>query len=483
MPGTIKGGHISDISHRYSRPALAAILVAVLGMVNLQAGAVGGSPGPSTSKKLAPEVSPIFSRFVSEKRALAERFSREQNATAPPQFREFFAAASKDDWTVTTNLFERLKAERCTSPPKWSPPKLWGPVHDTLGTYEVFQEWSPKFLIHFGSNAVKSIPSGSIYFGGSEAGRFLVSAFSASHTEGHPFFTLTQNALSDPAYMNYLRAMYGDKINLPDTNQVQKCLNEYTKDAGARLEHDRKFPSEPPQLRRAEDVRMVEGKVQINGPVAVMAIHALIVKDIFQTNPNRGFYLEESYALDWTYPHMTPHQFVFKINRTPFVELPLADIRADRDFWSGQIDAWLGPWLKTNTPLSEVADFVKAAYSPDGPRNFRGDPQFVRDPAARKAFSHFRSSIAGFYAWRSRNGAAAERERMNTEADFAFRQAFAMCPTNAEVILRYSELLQINQRIPDAMTVATTARALAPENPQFRLLLEALAPAKKDTEK
>ena len=42
--------------------------------------------------------------------------------------------------------------------------------------------------------------------------------------------------------------------------------------------------------------------VRLNNVVSVMEINGLIVKVIFDKNPERAFYVQESYPLDWMYP-------------------------------------------------------------------------------------------------------------------------------------------------------------------------------------
>jgi hypothetical protein len=419
---------------------------------------------------------PIFIRFIEEKRALAESICKKHDQQLSPVAMDFFAAAQKGDWVTTSNLFFTIANASRSPSGAWSPPLFWGPISEAYGTYELVHSWSPEFLEQFGDGIVKSIPAGSIYFGGSEAGRFTVSLFSQSHSQGRPFFTLTQNALSDSSYLTYIRDMYGDKLNLPDDNDIGKCMEEYKKDAQARLEHDQTFPSEPRQIRQGEDVRMVDGKIQINGPVCVMAIHALVIKLIMDRNPAREFYYEESYELETIDPLLTPREFIFKINRQPVGTIPPETVRAGREFWTHKTDAWLGPWLKTNTTIIEITNFVKRTYVLNEFKEFKGNTRFIRDSEARYAFANLRCAIAGLYAWRATHTKdPAERQRMLAEADFAFRQAFAICPSNPGVVMRYANLLIAGGRISDALNVVNVGCELYPEHPAMNDLLQQLS--------
>ena len=66
----------------------------------------------------------------------------------------------------------------------------------------------------------------------------------------NPFFTLTQNALADGSYLDYLRAMYGGKIYTPTAEDSQRCYQEVLADAQRRLQEHKLKPG-----RRCEDGR------------------------------------------------------------------------------------------------------------------------------------------------------------------------------------------------------------------------------------
>ena len=89
---------------------------------------------------------------------------------------------------------------------------------------------------------------------------------------------------------------------------------------------------------------------------------------------------------------------------------------------------------------------------------FAGDAQFVQSEYWCENFSKLRSAIGGLYAWRAQQAAdAAEKKRMNDAADFAFRQAWALCPYSEETVFRYVALLTSQNRRADALLVAETA--------------------------
>ena len=120
--------------------------------------------------------------------------------------------------------------------------------------------------------------------------------------------------------------------------------------------------------------------------------------------------------------------------------------------------------------MREVAEFVDRVYVHKNLKGFTGDPRFIQNDYAKKTFSKLRSSIAGVYAWRLGANAPPEyRPKSKTdyqallkEADFAFRQAFALCPYSPEAVFRYDPTaLQLN-RLDDALLVAQTCLKLDP---------------------
>ena len=266
--------------------------------------------------------------------------------------------------------------------------------------------------------------------------------------------------------------MYGEKIRTPTAEDSQNTFQEYLKDAQERLHHDNQFPSEPRQIKPGEDVRIVKNRVQVSGQVAVMAINALLVKIIFERNPDREFYLEESFPLDWMYPQLTPHKLIFKLNRKPLAELSEETVKQDREFWTQQQAQMIGDWLTPETPVKDVCAFALRVFGRKDLSGFKGDRRFVENEYANKTYSKLRSSIGGLYQWRVNNAkSSAERKDMTAEADFAFRQAFALCPRSPEAIFRYVNLLTSVGRMDDASRVAMAAKSLEPDNPQLEDLV------------
>ncbi|HNU52767.1 MAG TPA: DUF2723 domain-containing protein [Verrucomicrobiota bacterium] len=273
------------------------------------------------------------------------------------------------------------------------------------------------------------------------------------------------------------------EIQTPGFDDSQKAFQDYIVDAQRRLIHDSQSPNEPKQIRPGEIVNFTpDGRVQVAGQVAVMAINGLLTKVIFDENPTNEFFVEESFPLEWMYPHLTPSGIIMKINREPVAQLTEEMLRQDHEFWSRYMDRLCGNWITDDTPIAEVCRFAERVYLRGNLEGYTGDPKFVRDNDAQKAFSKLRNSIAGVYAWRLgpecppalRPQTQADRDRLAREADFAFKQAFALCPYSPETVTRYATLLAGLGRIDEAILVADTCRIFDEESPFAQSLADQL---------
>ena len=236
---------------------------------------------------------PQLLAFCAAKEQQAHRLAADFNIQASPEIWAYFKSAGQGDWPAMTNTYERLKLRSSQYEGSWNDPAVSSPVWQTLievqTAYAAFASGGTKYPLAFGEGIIQSIPAGSIYFGGTDPGRGLVTALCESHAEARPFYTLTQNALADSRYLDYVRSMYGSRIYIPTTNDLQNAFTDYMADAQLRLKHDRDFPNEPRQMKPGEDVRVVDGRLQVSGQVAVMSINALLAKSSSITTQTAGF--------------------------------------------------------------------------------------------------------------------------------------------------------------------------------------------------
>jgi beta-lactamase regulating signal transducer with metallopeptidase domain/tetratricopeptide (TPR) repeat protein len=465
---------------RQLRPLTALAIIVLIGALGLFVDAC--SPGASRKQ---PEDSALRQQQIAWLQSFAqakEKQSRELAVKAgeqiSPEFQSFFAAAIKGDWRTVTNRYAYYKQHH----PQYNNgtneihadlrTAFWQPVLELCLAYDHVVNCEPKYTALFADGINKSITAGSIYFGGTDPGRGVPTAFCKSHADGDPFFTLTQNALADNSYLDYLRAMYGGRIYTPTAQDSQHCFQEYLAGAQRRLQENK--------LRLGEDVRMEDNRIQVSGQVAVMSINGLLTKVIFDRNTNQEFYVQESFPLDWMYPYLEPHGLIMKINRQPLAQLPAETLAQDHEYWRKVVAGMLGDWLDEKTTVREVAEFVDRVYVRKNLKGFTGDPRFVRNHYAKASFSKLRSDIAGLYVWRLsgetppeyRPKSDADQQHLSKKADLAFRQAFALCPDSPEALFRYVQLLLQLNRMDDAVLIAQASLKLDPQNKQAQGLLE-----------
>jgi hypothetical protein len=382
----------------------------------------------------------LFKGFVAEKKAQATAAAAAEGKPMPPEYDRFFAAAEKGNLPVMQHIVEGL-AEH---PPL--PGTSWEAAVATFRAFYVFSFWDEKYAKAYAHSIIESIPPGSIYFPGLLIGGGLIPALQKSEANSDPFFTLARGDFSDESYRTYLRNMYGGKIYVPTEADVEKCFQDYAPDALLRNQQNR---------LKVEDFQQID---------------ALIAKVIFDKNPDREFYYEGGPTIVWMYPYLEPHGLILKINHQPLAGLSDDIIARDHDYWVKQLQPMIGDWLTYDTPVQELVAWTERVRFKHDFTGFTGDLHFIENTGgikngvktggAQQVYSRLRAVIGHVYAWRADHATdPAEKERMTREADFAFRQAFALWPTLPSTL--YVDLIKKEDRLSDAHLIEDMARRCA----------------------
>jgi len=428
------------------------------------------SPDEQNPRKLDPRLQTFFVAKERHARSLAKELKIE----VASEIWDFFEAGVKGQWSTVRKLWQEL-SDRSGQYTRGVMDEtvrtvVWSPVLEAELAYECFTAMDMKFVDAFGRDTVDSIPRDSIYFGGTDPGRGVITAFCKSHADADPFFVLTQNGLADGTYLKYLRATYGKKIYVATDVDSQNAFDEYKADAEDRMQRGK--------LKPGENVSKKGGRVQFSGQVSVMAINGLIAKRIFEGNPTREFYVEESFPLDWMYPHLSPHGLIMKVNRKPLTEIGDAALQKDREYWRAQTERFLGNWLTEETPLKTLCEFVERVYVDGDLEGFKGDEEYVtsdRSHSPRRLYAKLRQAHAKLYAWRlDRAATPGEQAAMKRAAEFAFRQMLALCPDEPENVKLYVEFLKEQKKVEDARLVLDTGLKLNPGSRRLARLADEL---------
>jgi tetratricopeptide (TPR) repeat protein len=290
------------------------------------------------------EVDARLKVFANQKRQQLEELAAKLHLDVPAESREFFRAAEAGDWRTVSNSFERIRPVAGTNGPLPGLNNvLYVPIHETFGAYAEFNDWNREMLQKFGDGILHSIPTGSIYFGGTGSGRFVITNV-RDVAQSPDIFILTQNGMGDGLYGEYLRHLYGSRIWVPNEKDVQQAFQEYV------AQH------------RTAEARGVGGLMNIIG---------ILTKAIFDHNKSQHeFYVQESFVIAWMYPYLEPHGMIMKLNKEPLTALDPAVVTRDRQFWDALTKELLA------------------------------DRHFTENAAARMTFSKLRSAIGGLYAYR-----------------------------------------------------------------------------------
>ena len=234
----------------------------------------------------------------------------------------------------------------------------------------------------------------SIFFGGTDPGRFVPTYMIYSADFRPDVYLITQNALADGTYMSVERDLYGDEIWIPSNDDSAEAFNIYVDEVqrGVRPANG--------------DLKIENGRVQVTGALGVMEINGILTKMMWDHDRLRhAFYVEESYVIPWMYPYLSPHGLIMKLNadRTPYDPKTAAK---DRDFWD---------WYT---------------------RRLLSDPMYRRDFAGQKSFSKLRAAIAGLYTKQGRHADAAQ----------AYREACLLYPASPEASFRYAQEILLPSR-------------------------------------
>lgn len=464
----------SGPSHRRWKAVLVGLAVwisAVDGSIaaDVPADASGGGSLPSRVR-----------RFAADKERQVRTAATKLDVQVMPAALDFFGAAKKGNSVEAMDAYREVSEFLRTESKDDAQNQL-----DTI-TGEAAQEVNLALTaciegesgpaLAFGESIVRSIPAGSIYFGGTDPGRALPAALCESHEKGVPFFTLSLNALIGERYRDYVRSMYEGSIAVPSKKDSDEAFRAYLDDASRRYRHDVDRPDEAKQLLPGEEVTMRDNRLTVGGAVAVTQINGILLRKMLAQNPTREFYLEQNYPVAWMFPHLTPHGLVMKVNREVLERIAPEVVETDRKFWQEQQRRLIGNWLKPGTSVKEVCAFAERIFAKHDRTGFSGDAKFVENRYAGRMYSTPRGAIAGVYAWRATTSKeSAERERMSKEADFAYRQAFALCPSNEEAVTGYAGLLRATHRLAEAKRLADTAVLVDPGNAQFERLARELA--------
>jgi len=294
----------------------------------------------------------------------------------------------------------------------------------------------------YGHDMLNDLPRDSFVYGGTDPGRFvptymiLSESFEPTKFKRDPNFDrrdlyiITQNALADAFYNQYIRNHYSAERPAP-RGWIDRWLGR-----------DKHYPEAHLILPRQEDIMAlyqaaIERKQKDPGAPDPNAdptvLNSMVGEWIWQRNKDqRAFFVEESFPMEWSYPNAVPHGLCYEIKRDPVPLLTPQQVSADMQYWRKYID------------------------------RLKSMPEFAQDIDAQRSFSKLRNTGGNIYKWR----------QMFPEAEQAYRQALELWPGNTETLNNFSDLLLRQGRSAELRDILTKAAKEDPNNTLLTILLK-----------
>ena len=306
--------------------------------------------------------------------------------------------------------------------------------------------------------------TGAVLFGSTDPGRFVadhmvfvesqVSAPSKTRLPQYPdgatfdrrdVSIIAQSALADPAYLDVLRDHYGydrpgndlpverwlgrdqaypqEPIWIPLERDTQLAFQKY-------IEELRTRPPLP-----GEEVKVENGHVSVHGPTSIMAINGYLTRMMFDNNKEKHpCYVEGGYTMAWMYPYLEPYGIILKLSKEKVSQFSPSDVARDHAYWDSLFEQ-----LMSNA-------------------------KFERDGEARRTFSKLRTAIGDLYAFR----------KINEEAEYALKQAVALCPDAATANFRLAQFNVDSGQYDRAVETLNDYEKVDPYNVKAREAIKAI---------
>ena len=374
------------------------------------AGAPLFQPMPTAEEIVAQKLA----QFGRSRRRFAHALARRHDVQVSSDVDQFFDAVESGNWERIDAAFKRINGgdnsagQSDTRPAEVT--KLWPAIIDAYGAAEQVHLWPAQKLLDYGNAILGALRPGMVYVGGTDNGRWIPELLNDT-SGGESHVVITQNGLAAGDYQDYLRLQYDDQLTILSDEESQRAFAQYTADAQRRLEHDQQFPDEPKQVRPGEDVRLVDGKIQVGGQVAVMSINELLLQTLMQKNPSLSFAIQESFPLNGTYADALP--------LGPLMELHAA--------------------TQDNTFSAERAA-QSLDYWRDSAQQVLSDPEASTSETALRSYSHDAVAAANLLA----------AHNYSSDAEEAYRLATQLWPGNPESAGSLANLLATTGRAAEA---------------------------------
>jgi hypothetical protein len=388
----------------------------------------GGAVAAFTAEEV---VAGKLMQFGRSRREFARLLAERHKVQVPADVERFFQAVETGNWDAIKAAFDKLSGGEdnagWTGKRRPEVNQLWPAIIDAYGVAEQVHLWPAQQLLDYGHAALDALRPGMVYVGGTDNGRWIPELLNDT-SEGEHHIVITQNGLAAGDYLDYVRLQYDGQMATLSDEDSQKAFAQYVSEAQKRFDHDQQFPDEPKQLLPGEDLSMVDGKLQVGGRTAVMAINEILLQRLMDKNPGFSFALEESFPLKGTYADALPLG-------------PLMELR--------------GQNVQNSFTAERAAQSLD--YWRDEAQQVLADGEATASDPALKSYSHDASAAANLLA----------AHGFGAQAEEAYRLAAQVCPYNPEPALGLARLLDADGRANDARQVLDDFARQYPDQQNF----------------
>src|SRR3954468_18652334 len=166
-------------------------------------------PGIDTPQTAEEIVAARLVKFSKIRGKFVDALAKRNHVAVPDEVRRFFEAAASGRWEEIDAAHEALllTKEQLNEPRSAELHEIWRPIQETWGAAREAHDWPAQTLLDYGNSIMDTLNPGMIYAGGTDPGCFIPTMLNETG-EDPPHIVITQNALADGTYLNYLNYLY-----------------------------------------------------------------------------------------------------------------------------------------------------------------------------------------------------------------------------------------------------------------------------------
>src|SRR5207245_7997099 len=163
--------------------------------------------------------------------------ARRSNKELSPEAERFFDALEAGNWEEINARWKELanrSGQYADSDREPHRDPSWAEILDAYGVAEQAHLWPAQKLLDYGQAVLGSLRPGMVYVGGTDNGRWIPELLNETGSE-EPHIIVTQNALADGTYLDFVNTLYGDQMTTLSSEDSQRAFQDYMNDAQKRL--------------------------------------------------------------------------------------------------------------------------------------------------------------------------------------------------------------------------------------------------------